>query len=123
MGGKECNARNDADGNLYAAPQGPFGFGSPYLRVKTPEPPEWDKLRSWREQHGWDKNGAEGQITASLDPDKLTLSLTVQSAIKPVTAWKSIDTDFYGKPVAGDRLPGPVPDLLTGPATRAIDPR
>lgn len=117
------NARNNADGNLYPAPQGPFGFGSPYLRVKTPEPPEWDNLKSWREQHGWDKSGAEGQITASLDPDKLTLSLTVQSEIKPVTAWKSIDTDFYGKPVAGDRLPGPFPDLLTGPATRAIDPR
>jgi len=58
-----------------------------------------------------------------LDRDLLTLSLTVRSPIKPVTAWKSIDTDFYGKPVAGDRLPGPFPDLLTGQATRAIDPR
>jgi hypothetical protein len=67
--------------------------------------------------------GAEGRITAALDPDKLTLSLTVQSEIKPVTAWKSIDTDFYGKPVASNRLPGPFPDLLTGPATRAIEPR
>ena len=117
------NGRNEADGNLYGVAQGPFGFGSPYLRVKFPEPPEWDNLKSWREQRGWDKNGAEGQITASLDPDKLTLSLTVKSDIKPLPAWKSIDTDFYGKPVAGDRLPGPFPDLLTGPATRSIDPR
>jgi len=117
------NARNDADGNLYPAPQGPFGFGQPYLRVKTPEPPEWDNLKSWREEHGWDKNGAEGQITAILDPDKLTLQLKVESEIKPVAAWKSIDSDFYGKTIAGDRLPGPFPDLLNGPASRSIDPR
>lgn len=62
------NARNDADGNLYPAPQGNFGFGQPYLRVKTPEPAEWHNLKSWREEHGWDKHGAEGQITAVLDP-------------------------------------------------------
>jgi len=27
------------------------------------------------------------------------------------------------RPQQGDRLPGPFPDLVTGPATRAIDPR
>jgi hypothetical protein len=32
VGGKECNARNDADGNLYAVPQGVFGFGSSQRR-------------------------------------------------------------------------------------------
>ena len=117
------NARNNADGNLYQGPIAPFGFGNPYLRVKTPEPPEWHNLMSWREQHNWDMKGAEGKITVTLDPDKLTLSLAVESDVKPVPAWKGIGTDFYGKPVSGDRLPGPFPDLLTGPATRNIDPR
>ena len=117
------NGKNEADGNLYGVAQGPFGFGSPYLRVKFPEPPEWDNLKSWRDQRGWDMHGAEGKVTATLDPDKLTLSLAVESDIKPLAAWKSIDTDFYGKPATGDRLPGPFPDLITGPAIRSIDPR
>jgi hypothetical protein len=117
------NARNDADGNLYPGPRGPFGFGQPYLRVKFPEPAEWHNLKSWREQHNWDQHGAEGQIAASLDADKLSLSLSVKSDIKPVAPWKSIDVDFFGKAVSGDRLPGPFPDLLTGPAERSADPR
>jgi hypothetical protein len=117
------NARNDADGNLYPAPQGPFGFGQPYLRVKTPEPAEWHNLKSWREEHGWDKHGAEGQIAAALDPDKLTLQLKIDSEIQPVAAWKAIDGDFLGKQVNGDRLPGPFADVRNGPAERSIDPR
>lgn len=117
------NARNDADGNLYPAPQGPFGFGQPYLRVKTPEPAEWHNLKSWREEHGWDKHGAEGQITAVLDPDKLTLKLKIDGAFEPVAAWKAIDTDFFGKQMMGDRLPGPFADVRNGPAERSIDPR
>lgn len=119
------NARNTADGNLYQGPssQFGFGFGNPYLRVKFPEPAEWHNLNSWRDAHGWDKSGATGGIEASLDPDKLTLALTVKSSVAPVAAWKGIDTDFFGKPVSGERLPGPFADLLTGPATRPVDPR
>lgn len=117
------NARNDADGNLYFAPQGPFGFGQPYLRVKTPEPAEWHNLKSWREEHGWDKHGAEGQITAALDPDKLTLQLKIDNGMEPVAAWKAIDSDFWGKQVNGARLPGPFADVGNGPSERPIDPR
>ena len=117
------NARNDADGNLYPTPQGPFGFGQPYLRVKTPEPAEWHSLKSWREEHGWDKHGAESPITAVLDLDKLTLQLKIDNTMEPAAVWKSIDTDFFGKHVNGDRLPGPFADQLTGPVERSIDPR
>jgi hypothetical protein len=76
-----------------------------------------------REEYGWEKNGGSGTVDFTLDPDKLTLALPVKSDINPVAAWKGIDTDFYGKPVSGDRLPGPFPDLLSGPATRNLDPR
>jgi hypothetical protein len=119
------NARNTPDGNLYLRQSGGFGFGfgGPVLRVKFPEPPEYHDLASMREEYGWEKNGGSGTVDFTLDPDKLTLALPVKSDIKPVAAWKGIDTDFYGKPVSGDRLPGPFPDLLSGPATRNLDPR
>jgi len=117
------NAHNDADGNLYESPSGPFGFGNPYLRVKTPEPPEWHNLASWRDEHGWDRNGALAEIDATLDPDKLELTLKVKSEAKPLPDYKGIDTDFFGHAISGDRLPGPFADLLSETGTRPIDPR
>lgn len=117
------NARSTTDGNLFPQAAGPFGFGQPYLRIKFPEPPEWHNLSSWREEYGWEKNGGLGTIEATVDPDKLTLTLSVKTEIKPLPAWKSIDSDFYGKPVTGDRMPGPFAGLLTSQAPRSIDPR
>jgi hypothetical protein len=116
------NARNDADGNVYPAAASPFG-GSSYLRVKFPEPAEWHNLESWREEHGWDKNGALAAITATMDPDKLELTLSVKGDVKRAPAFKGIDTDFFGHPVTGDRMPGPFVELGSGSATRSIDPR
>jgi hypothetical protein len=58
------NARNEADGNVYPEAASPFG-GAPYLRVKFPEPAEWHNLESWREEHGWDMNGALAEIRSS----------------------------------------------------------
>jgi hypothetical protein len=116
------NARNEADGNVYPAAASPFG-GAPYLRVKFPEPPEWHNLDSWREEHGWDMNGTLAAINGVLDPDKLELTLTVKGDVKAATPYKGIDADFFGKPVSGDRMPGPFTDLLTGPETRSVDPR
>ena len=58
------NPRNQADGNVTAVLR--RGRGSqPFLRVKFPDPAEWDNLESWREQHGWDQNGTMADITAS----------------------------------------------------------
>jgi hypothetical protein len=116
------NARNEADGNLYPAAASPFG-GAPYLRVKFPEPAEWHNLESWREEHGWDANGSLAEITAAMDPDKLELTLSVKGDVKRAPAFKGIDTDFFGQPVKGDRVPGPFADLPTKTGTRGIDPR
>jgi len=118
------NPRNDADGNVYGiAGNGPQS-AQPFLRVKFPEPPEWDNLESWREQHGWDKSGAMANITAELDPDKLTLTMTVKGNLKPLPIYKNISSDFYGHTIGGsDRMPGPFADLTTTTGPRSIDPR
>jgi parallel beta-helix repeat protein len=117
------NARNEADGNLYANPAGAMFGSGPFLRVKTPEPPEWHDLKSWREEHGWDKNGSMAEITAVLDPDKLELTMTVKGGVKRAAPYKAIDTDFFGRPVNGERMPGPFAELGTDSAARSIDPR
>ena len=116
------NARNEADGNVYPESASPFG-GVPYLRVKFPEPAEWHNLESWRVVLGWDLNGALAAITAMMDPDKLELTLAVKGDIKRIPVFKGIDTDFFGHPIAGDRMPGPFADLGAKPTTRSIDPR
>ena len=117
------NARNEADGNVYANPSGgPFAM-QPFLRVKTPEPAEWHNLKSWREEHGWDMHGTMADVTAVLDPDKLELTLGVKGDVKAAAPFKGIDLDFFGKPVSGDRLPGPFADILTASGMRSIDPR
>ena len=56
-------------------------------------------------------DGLQGVADLRITPDEMA------------AAWKSIDSDFYGKTVTGDRLPGPFPDLFNGPASRPIDPR
>lgn len=118
------NGKNDADGNVYGNPPGPALFAQPFLRVKFPEPAEWDDLASWREQRGWDKNGTMANITADLDPDKLTLTMTVKGDVKPLPIFKDIDSDFYDRTINGaDRMPGPFPDLTTMTGSRSIDPR
>ena len=96
----------------------------PFLRVKFPEPPEWDNLESWRDQHGWDKNGTLATITATLDPDTLMLTMKVTGDVKPLPVYGGIDVDFYGHAVSGaDRMPGPFTDLTTMTGPRSIDPR
>jgi hypothetical protein len=117
------NARNDVDGNVYSNPAGGPFMGQPFLRVKFPEPAEWHNLASWREEHHWDEHGTMADITATLDPDKLELNLSVKGDIKPMAVFKDIDSDFYGHTISGDRLPAPFADLTTGPESRKVDPR
>ena len=115
------NGKNDADGNVYGTSGSPF-FAQPFLRVKFPEPAEWDNLESWREQRGWDKNGAMAEIAAVLDPDKLGLTLTVKGDVKPAAAFKGIDSDFFGHAASGERAPGPFKEL-SSTGVRNVDPR
>ena len=116
------NARNEADGNVYGSAANPL-FSQPFLRVKTPEPPEWHNLKSWREEHGWDKNGTMAEIAGALYPDKLELTMTVKGDVKRAAVYKGIDSDFFGHPVIGDRMPGPFTDLSSESGTRGVDPR
>lgn len=118
------NGKNDADGNVYGVTAGPFGFGGgPYLRVKYPEPAEWDNLKSWREQRQWDEHGATAEIDAELDADKLELTFSAKGDVKAMPAFKGIDTDMFGKSVSGDRGPGPFADLMTQTGVRNVNPR
>ncbi len=118
------NGKNDADGNVYGNPPGAARFSQPFLRVKFPEPAEWDDLASWREQRGWDKSGTMANVTADLDPDKLELTMTVTGDVKPLPVYKDLDSDFFGHAISGDeRLPGPFTDLTTMTGARNIDPR
>jgi len=118
------NGKNDADGNVYGVTAGPFGFGGgPYLRVKFPEPPEWDDLKSWREQRHWDEHGATAEISVDFDSDKLELTFAAKGAVKALPVFKGIDTNLFGKTVSGDRGPGPFPDLMTETGVRKVDPR
>lgn len=117
------NGHNFADGNVYGNPAGGQRAMRPFLRVKFPQPPEWDDLQSWREQRGWDLHGAMADITANLDPDTLMLTLTVKGDLKPLPIYKNLDSDFFGHAITGaDRMPGPFTDL-TSKAPRSIDPR
>ncbi len=118
------NSHNQADGNVYGRASGGPRSMQPFLRVKFPKPPEWDNLQSWRDQHGWDKNGTMADISAKLDPDALTLTMTVKGDIKPLPVYGNIDADFYGRAITGaDRSPGPFTDLTTMTGPRSIDPR
>jgi hypothetical protein len=117
------NARNHAEGNVYGNPADNPPFAQPFLRVKFPEPPEWHDLASWRDQHEWDQSGSMADITAHLDPDKLELTLTVKGDVKSLPSLNGITTDFYGRPVAGERVAGPFADLMTYQGVRRIDPR
>ena len=118
------NGKNDADGNVYGVTAGPLGFGGgPYLRVKYPEPAEWDNLKSWREQRQWDEHGATAEIDADFDAEKLELTFAAKADVKAMPGFKGIDTDLFGKTVSGDRGPGPFADLMSHTAMRKVDPR
>jgi hypothetical protein len=118
------NNRNFADANLYGTVDGRRGGSQPILRVKFPGAPEWDNLQSWRDQQGWDKNGAMAELAASLNPDTLQLNQTVKGDVKPTPVYGGIDVDFYGHAISDtDRLPGPFTDLIFLMGSRSVDPR
>ena len=110
------NEHNEADGNVYVSMLGS------YLGFLTPESQQWLDLSAWRESHGWDKNGASGNIQLDFDPDRLELTIGNQGALPEVSVFNGIDNDMFGNTTGQTRAPGPFVDPAAIP-TRRVDPR
>ena len=112
------NEHNESDGNVFSA-MGRRGF----LRILRPEPQQWLDLEFWRQQYGWDKNGAMLEADVTFDPDTLALTVTLHNALPRVKVFHGINTDFLGRTSEATRLPGPLADLDSGYQARKVDPR
>lgn len=110
------NQNNHADGNLYVSmPKEFFGFF-------TGDSKQWLDLKDWREAHGWDKNGAMGEVQINFDPDHLELTMSKNQPFPKVNAIDHIDSDILGKVTGATRAPGPLADPGARHAWH-IDPR
>jgi hypothetical protein len=95
---------NQADGNLYASMPNQFqGFF-------TGDSKQFLDLPAWREAHGWDKNGALGDIQVDFDPDRLELTISSSQPFPKVSVFNHIDNDMLGNASAETRAPGPIAD-------------
>ena len=107
---------NQADGNLYVSmPNGFLGFF-------TSDSKQWLDLPAWREAHGWDKNGALGDVQIDFDADSLELTIGSDRPFPKVNTFKQIDSDMLGTVTGETRAPGP----LANPEAKRIwqlDPR
>ncbi|MGD0901038.1 MAG: right-handed parallel beta-helix repeat-containing protein, partial [Thermoguttaceae bacterium] len=110
------NQNNQADGNLYVSmPNGFLGFF-------TGDSKQWLDLPAWRQAHGWDKNGALGDLQVDFDPDRLQLTMSGNQPFPQVSVFNDIDNDMLGKVTGETRAPGPLAD----PSAKRIwqvDPR
>jgi hypothetical protein len=83
------------------------------------------------EKYGFSNRGGQLVIAASRASSfQYPLDFITMSAPRPeyncgclTAAYKGIDTDYFCRPVTGDRMPGPFADLGTETGTRSIDPR
>jgi hypothetical protein len=82
-------------------------------------------IQAGRDYHGWEKNGRTGSMQATLDPDKLVLTLSVNGDIPKIKTFNgvSITSDFFGTRTGDARLPGAFADLSQPFKDRSIDPR
>jgi hypothetical protein len=95
---------NQADGNLYASMPDQFqGFF-------TGDSKQFLDLPAWRDAHGWDKNGALGDIKVDFDPDRLELTISSSQPFPKVSVFNHIDNDMLGNASAETRAPGPIAD-------------
>jgi hypothetical protein len=113
------NEHSEADGNVYAGVPGGF------LRILHPGRPELLNVPGAREFYGWEKNGRTASMEASLDPDKLLLTLSVSGDIPKIKTFNavSITNDYFGVKAGDLRLPGAFGDLSQPFKARSIDPR
>ena len=110
------NQHNEADGNLYVS------MPKEFLGFFASDSKQWLDLPAWREAHGWDKNGALGDMQIDFDPDRLELTMSSSQPFPKVSVFNHIDTDMFGKITGEDRAPGP----LAEPGAKRIwhlDPR
>jgi hypothetical protein len=110
------NPISESDGNVFVA------MPSDYLGLLAPDSKQWLDLPAWRESHGWDKNGAVGDMQVDFDPDRLELTLNVRNPLPTVSIFNRIDSDILGKSTGETRFPGPIADPGTQPV-RKVDPR
>jgi hypothetical protein len=95
---------NQADGNLYASMPDQFqGFF-------TDDSRQFLDLPAWREAHGWDMNGALGNMQVDFDPDRLELTISSGQAFPKVSAFNHIESDLLGTVTGETRAPGPIAD-------------
>ncbi len=110
------NQNNQADGNLYVS------MPEKFLGFFAGDSKQWLDLASWRKEHGWDKNGAMGEMQIDFDPDRLELTLSSTQPFPRVAAFDHIDADIFGNDAGATRAPGPIAD----PGSRQlwhVDPR
>ncbi|HEY1804961.1 MAG TPA: right-handed parallel beta-helix repeat-containing protein [Terracidiphilus sp.] len=98
------NQNNEADGNLYVSmPNGFLGF-------LTGDSKQWVDLPSWREAHGWDKNGSSADMQIDFDPDRLELTISNGQPFPKVGVFDHLDRDMLGNLTGDTRVPGPLAD-------------
>jgi len=98
------NQNNQADGNLYVSmPKGFLGFF-------TGDSKHWMDLPAWREAHGWDKNGALGDMQLDFDPDRLELTISSSEPFPSESVVNHIENDMLGNATGETRAPGPLAD-------------
>ena len=111
------NQNNQADGNLYVSMPNEFqGFF-------TGDSKQCLDLAAWREAHGWDKNGAMGDMQIDFDPDRLELTISSSQPFPKVSVVQSHSTTICSaRPPEKPELPAPWPTPApnaSGSSTRA----
>ena len=110
------NQKNEADGNLYA------DMPKDFLGYTPSDSRQFMDLAQWREGHGWDKNGTVADVQVEFNPDTLQLTISSRQPLPKVSAFRRIDTDFFGKEAGVSRYPGPLADP-TSKSVWKLDPR
>ena len=98
------NEKNEADGNLYV------GMPNQFQGFFTADNKQWLDLAGWREAHGWDKNGALGDVQIDFDADRLELTMSSSQPLPKVSVFNQVASDMLGTAGGETRAPGPIVD-------------
>jgi hypothetical protein len=109
------NENNKADGNFYVS------MPEKFLGLFTGDAKDWLDLAAWR-GHGWDRNGATGDLQIDFDPDRLELTMKESQTLPRENVFNGIDHDMLGKATGETRPPGPLSDPAAQDKWK-VDPR